>query len=103
MTPNKKQIEVAIDELKNEAGVWEAQSEEIANIATTAEGLRLTRLEAGMFQLIVDPYDSVIDQVIGRCGEGKDQMQAIGDSLRAAAKTYAEEEQENIHAFKNLY
>lgn len=93
MPPTDEQIEYATDALREEAGVWDGQSGEMARIAGMVEGLGLTRLEAGMFQLIVSPYNSVVNQVAARCQEGAQRMSDIADALTGIARDTDETEE----------
>jgi hypothetical protein len=95
-------FEVATDSLRTEAGVWDQESAQMGNLATTVDGVRFNRLEAGVFQLIVGPYGELVDQVHGRCQEAVQRMKEIGDTLRQVAKIYDDEERNGIHRLKNL-
>lgn len=101
--PTAQQIKTATDALRNEAGVWDKESGEMGKIGPKAEGLRLDRVEAGLFQVIFDAYKQVLDQVIARSNEGKTQMTDIGKTLRSVADTYDQEEAANVHKLKNIY
>lgn len=101
--PSKAQIKVATDALRTEAGIWDQQSSELDKIASQADGLRLERVEAGIFQVIFDAYASVIDQVTARSGEGRQRMADVAGTLHQIADTYDEEDTANLHLLKNLY
>jgi hypothetical protein len=95
-------FEVATDTLRKEAGVWDQQSKLITEIASQADQLRFTRIEAGIFQLIVTPYGEVVDAVTTRCKEGGVQMTDIATTLRQVATIYDEEERNGVHRLMNL-
>jgi hypothetical protein len=101
--PTPDQVTVAIEALRTEAGVWDTQAESMANIKSKTEGLRLSRVEAGLFQVIFDTYEQVIDQVTARAGEGNKEMLDIGTTLRAVADTYEQEEADKVHKLRNIY
>lgn len=101
--PTSDQITVATSALRTEAGTWDELSTEIGKIPGMAEGLRLTRIEAGLFQVIFDAYDKVVDQVVARTNEGKTEMTAIATTLRSVADTYDSEETAGEHRLRNLY
>ncbi|HET9138525.1 hypothetical protein [Actinophytocola sp.] len=103
MAPTKQELQVATDALRAEAGVWDGQSTTMGEVAAKAEGLRLSRIEAGIFQLIVGPYDAAADQVTNRCREGEQRMAEVADTLRQVADTYDAEEARNEHQLRNLY
>jgi uncharacterized protein YukE len=101
--PSKHDVEVATDELRADGGIWLHQSDQVAAILHKADGLRLGRLEAGVFQLIVTAYDAVVDQVTARCQEGQQRLAEIGTTLRQAADTYENEDRKNEHQIRNIY
>jgi hypothetical protein len=103
LPPTTQELQVATKALRSEAGVWDTQSTTMGEIATKATDLRLSRIEAGIFQLIVGPYDAAADQVTHRCEEGKQRMTEVADTLRQVADTYDAEEARNEHKFRNLY
>lgn len=103
-TPGIDQIKVTTKTLRTaEAGIWDRQSITAGTIANQADSLRMDRLEAGIFQIIVSAYGSVVDQVTARSREGQQRMTDIANTLRQVANTYDEEEEENLHHLKNLY
>lgn len=101
--PTADQVKVATEALRNEAGVWDREADEIGKIPTMAEGLRFNRVEAGLFQIVFDAYMQMIDQVTARAGEGRTQMNAVADTLRTVAGTYEQEEAAQVHKMKNIY
>jgi uncharacterized protein YukE len=101
--PSEAQIKVATGALRAEAGVWDQQAATAGRIATQAADLALGRLEAGLFQIVLDAYRSVIDQVAAQSREGQQRMADIAQTLRQVAQTYDAEEAENLHRLKNLY
>lgn len=101
--PSKAQIMVATEALRTEAGIWDQQSSAMGKIVGQADGLRLERIEAGIFQIIFDSYASVVDQVTARSGEGRQRMADVATTLHQVANTYDEEEAANLHLAKNLY
>ena len=103
MPPTGQQIQVATDALRTEAGVWDAQSRQLGTIEQKVGELTFSRLEAGIFQVLVSVNDDLVRHVTARCGEGKAQMTAIASTLRAVATTYDTEERSNEHSFRNLY
>lgn len=103
MPPTGQQIQVATEALRTEAGVWDAQSGQLATIQSKVSALTFSRLEAGIFQIIVSVNDDLVRHVTERCGEGATQMTAIASTLRTVADTYDAEESSNEHSFRNLY
>ncbi|MGX7827346.1 hypothetical protein ACTG9Q_19890 [Actinokineospora sp. 24-640] len=101
--PSKQSIQVATDALRSEAGVWTAQSDVMTSIARKAEGLRLSRVEAGLFQVVFSAYEEALNTIVGRAGEGAARMTEMGTTLVQVANTYDQEEQANEHSLRGVY
>jgi len=101
--PTAQQIKVATDALRAEAGVWDTQSGQLGTIRSKVGELTFSRLEAGIFQVLVSVNDELVGHVTARCGEGSTQLAAIASTLRCVADTYDAEERANEHSFRNLY
>lgn len=93
------QLRYATDELRGEAKIWDDQGVAMGQIAAAAEGLDLTRLEAGIFQLIVSPYNSVVQQVTARCREGQQAMSDIAETLVLVARDVEATDAEGAASF----
>lgn len=101
--PSKESIKVATEALRSEARIWDAQAAHMTDIAQRTEGLRLNRIEAGLFQVVFSAYEEALNAIAGRSGEGHQRMTEVGDTLVQVANTYDQEELENEHQFRNLY
>jgi uncharacterized protein YukE len=101
--PSKEDIRVATEALRTEARTWDHQSDQLHAIARQADGLRLSRLEAGLFQVIVSTYDTLAEEITTRCRQGNQRMAELASALRHVADTYDEEERRGVHAFRDLY
>lgn len=101
--PTPQEVAVATAALRTEATEWENQSTVIAAVATKVAGMELGRIEAGLFQLVVSPYNEVVYAVAARCREGQTAMTEIATTLRAVADTYEREDDSNAHRIHNLY
>lgn len=89
--------------LRAEALVWDAQSDKMGAIHRTVEGLRLSRVEAGLFQIIFSAYEAAIHQISGRCGEGRQCMSAVADALVKNANAYDSGEEEVTKTVQGAY
>jgi hypothetical protein len=87
-------IGVTTDAQRDAATVWESQSDALRRAASTARGLRLTTLEAGIFAPLVAAYDRVVDVASGRCAEGAERTVGVAGALRASADAYDRREAE---------
>jgi hypothetical protein len=101
--PTTQEVAVATGALRTEAGEWSEQSTAIGAIAAKAGEMELGRVEAGLFQLVVSPYNEVVKQVQARCQEGQAAMSEIAGTLRSVADTYDGEDSNNAHRIHNLY
>jgi hypothetical protein len=82
------EVFVVTEALRKEAVTWDEQAVLIRSAATRAGALRLTRLTAGIFNLIVTEYEATIDAVTARCLEGEREMTAIASALLRNADAY---------------
>jgi hypothetical protein len=101
--PTPQQVAVATNTLRTEANEWETQAAILGTLAAKVEGMELGRVEAGLFQLIVSPYNDVVHHVQSRCQEGQTAMGQIATTLRSAADLYQREDDNNAHRIYNLY
>jgi hypothetical protein len=101
--PDKQMIQAATGALRDEAKIWDDQSRTLGNIKPKVEDLRLNRIEAGLFQLIVTEYEKAIDVIVARTGEGQRAMTNVADTLRTVADTYDQEEAAGVHRMKHIY
>jgi hypothetical protein len=101
--PTPDEVTVATDVLRREATVWDDQSGKLARVSTDVAAMEFGRLEAGLFQLMVGPYNEVIDAVAARTREGATAMTEIGRTLRSVADTYDAEDKAGEHRIRNIY
>ncbi|MFG2598969.1 hypothetical protein ACPXCP_22695 [Streptomyces sp. DT20] len=91
------------DALRTEAGMWDKQSASMGEVARAADGMRLTRLEAGLFQLVVTNYNGAIDHISARCSEGESRMAEVADALIKNANAYDNHEAETTKSVEDAY
>lgn len=101
--PTRDQVTVATNALRAEAKEWNRQSTAVAAISSKVAGMELGRVEAGLFQLIVSPYNDIVTQVTQRCREGQTAMTEVATTLRTVADTYDQEDRANEHKIRNIY
>ena len=101
--PSREQVSVATNALRNEAGEWLAQSALLATQSAKVAEMEFGRLEAGLFQLMVGPYNDVIDAVAARSKEAAAAMTEIAGTLRSVADTYDAEDKASEHRIRNIY
>lgn len=101
--PSGAEVTVATDVLRREAGVWDEQSAKLSALSTKVSAMEFGRLEAGLFQLMVGPYNDVIQAVAARTREGTAAMASIGQTLVSVANTYDTEDKASEHRIRNVY
>ncbi|GLY01716.1 MULTISPECIES: hypothetical protein [Actinoplanes] len=101
--PTAEEVRVATDILRRESLTWDDQSAALAALRARVDGMELGRVEAGLFQLVVDPYNDVIRAVSSRAGEGARAMTEIGDMLVKVADIYQAEDEANEHSLRGIY
>ncbi|GAA1608294.1 type VII secretion target [Actinoplanes couchii] len=101
--PTPEEVSVATNALRSEAGLWEQQAGCLGALSRTAAEMDFGRLEAGLFQMMVGPYNDVVQAVSARCAEGATAMTEVAATLRAAADTYDAEDEAGAHRIKNIY
>ena len=101
--PSSAEVTVATGILRKEASVWDDQSAKLSALSTKVASMEFGRLEAGLFQLMVGPYNEVINAVAARTREGANTMTGIGATLISVADTYDAEDKANEHRIRNIY
>lgn len=97
------EFDVGIKALRDDVGIWDEQSGRMKQIADDADGLRMDRLEAGIFQIFLTAYREAVGQVVGRATEGSAAMAAVGTTLANVATAYQQDESGNTHKFTDLH
>ena len=101
--PDPGEVSVATEALRTEANQWQTQSGELTALGVKVEAMEFGRVEAGLFQILVHPYNEVVQAVAARCREGGTAMTEIAGTLRSVAGTYEAEDQAGAHRIKNVY
>jgi len=94
---------VGVQALRDDANIWDQQGAQMQQIVDKVNGLRMDRLQAGIFQVYVSSYQDAVTQVIGRAGEGQTAMHAVSTTLTSVADTYQQDETANTHKFTDLH
>ncbi|MFF3518303.1 type VII secretion target [Streptomyces sp. NPDC002573] len=96
-------LKVVTDALRTDARMWDRESERMGNIHQAAEGLRLSRIQAGIFQLLFAAYEEAIDQISARCAEGKQRMDEVATALIKNANAYDSREADVKQSIDGAY
>ncbi|MEU4693188.1 hypothetical protein [Actinoplanes sp. NPDC023714] len=101
--PSSEEVSVATDALRTEATAWQVQGEKLNALSAQVEAMDFGRVEAGLFQIMVSPYNDVIRAVTARCAEGAVAMAEMAGTLRRVADVYEAEDQAGAHRIRNVY
>jgi hypothetical protein len=101
--PTPEQVRVATGALRTEAGIWDQQTDALAATRRAVAATALGRLEAGVFQLVVDAYADVVEVAGTRCAQAVEATGQIAAALRAVADTYDAEDAAGEHRLRQLY
>ncbi|WP_314173887.1 hypothetical protein [Streptomyces winkii] len=85
-------VKAEADSIRREARTWDKSAEALKEVEQRVELLRMTRTEAGVFQILFTAYDKAVTQVSDRCREGGAEMGKIADALFKTATAYEENE-----------
>lgn len=92
---NSPGIEVDTSSLRSVAKTWDQEAHAIGTIPEISRQLHLNHITAGVFQLIVSPYEALLNEVADRSAQGEAEMAKIATELRKTAATYEETEIKN--------
>lgn len=95
--PSAQEIQVATGALRSEGGIWKTEGDACGVLAEKVAGLNRTRLEAGIFQIYIGPYQQVCTLVNTVLTQGDTAMGNIGQTLNDSADMYDREEANNVH------
>ncbi|MEW9519395.1 hypothetical protein [Streptomyces tubercidicus] len=96
-------IKAVTDVLRSEARMWDEQSDALGKLHQAVEGLRLTRLEAGIFQWVFPAYETAVNEISDRCKEGQQRTQEIANALIKNATAYDNQEEETKAHVEGTY
>ncbi|MCX4746690.1 hypothetical protein OG455_14375 [Kitasatospora sp. NBC_01287] len=85
-------FQVTTNTLRQEAGTWDQQSEQLGKVSSSVGSMATDRFQAGVFQLLVSAYGEVLQAVQGRSQEGQQNLKGVADGLRKVADTYDHQE-----------
>ncbi|MGK8501026.1 hypothetical protein [Nocardia asiatica] len=97
------QFRVAVDSLRADAGVWNRGSATMSDLKGKMDALTFNRLQAGLFQLIVNANDELVTKMSDRSAEASQRFTEIADTLRFCADTYEAEDAAGKHRIDNLW
>lgn len=92
-----------MEEMTKVAVAWHEASAALEKARAAVDPLKISRPEAGIFQI---PYTAYIDAatfIQERVKEGATQAEAISTTLKNNVAVYRREEENNTHAITGLY
>ncbi|PVG84787.1 hypothetical protein DDE18_04125 [Nocardioides gansuensis] len=81
-------MRIAANALSKEAEQWDNEAPKLTVIEQTLAGMTLTRVEAGIFQIMFGAYEACRAQVEDRAREGATEFTKMADTLRDIEKAY---------------
>jgi len=94
--------QVTVDTLDDEAKTWQQESNALEQGQSTVAALAFNRIEAGVFQIVVDAHTQVSQVIAGRAGEGAAECERIAGLLRRTAAGYEQTEGAAAASFRLL-
>jgi hypothetical protein len=101
VSPGK--LEVALDSLRADASVWDREAGAMSDLKSRLEALKFNRLQAGLFQFIVDANDELVSKMSDRSAEASRRFTEVADALRFCADTYEAEDAAGKHRIDNIW
>ena len=96
-------LKVTVKAIKKDADLWEMESSVGTSVANAATNLRISRLQAGVFQIIVNTHNEVCDFVNAAGTRASQQMKAAATALRENARAYENTDAEVAASVPNGY
>jgi hypothetical protein len=101
--PDPATVKVAITTLATAGTQWTERGADLSGIPATMTDLDMTGLQMGLAAPISGVYAQIytgIRQLMGEAGTAADD---VGTALTTAAKAYAKDESDGVHALKDLW
>jgi uncharacterized protein YukE len=96
-------FDVGIEALRQDARIWDDQSNQLKQVVQLVDRLAMDRLQAGIFQVFVSAYQDAVHEVSARATEGSAATAAIASTLASVADQYQQQESANTDRFTNLH
>lgn len=98
----EEEMRIASGALEKEAGKWDDEAPQLTSIASTMAGLELSRVEAGLFQIMFGAYEQCRSTVEARAREGATEFTTMADTLTSLSKAYRDLDEERANEFARL-
>ncbi len=100
--PTNEEMRIASGALKKEATKWDNEAPTLSSISATLAALGVTRVEAGLFQIMFGPYEQCRNTVEDRAKEGATEFATMADTLTSLSKTYHDLDAERADSIAQL-
>lgn len=100
--PTPEEMRIASGALEKEAHKWDAEAPNLTSIASTLSSIELSRVEAGVFQIMFGAYEACRAQVEDRAREGASEFTTMADTLVELSKAYRDVDAERADAVARL-
>lgn len=96
-------MRIASGALEKESAKWSEEAPRLAAIASSLDRLTMTRIEAGLFQVMFGAYESCRATVEARAREGTREFRAMSSTLSQLATAYHDLDAERAETIAALW
>lgn len=97
------EMRVASGALEKESARWDREAPQLDTLAASLRGLALTRVEAGLFQVMFGAYEACRSSVEARAREGGREFRAMASTLSQLATAYHDLDAERAESIADLW
>jgi hypothetical protein len=92
----------SLEHMRAAAAAWDVAGNHLRVASGMADGLKFSRVEAGIFQVAWERYTEAAAYIGERLNEGSAEAASIGTVLRESADTYEREDGAGAHALNGI-
>jgi hypothetical protein len=92
----------SLEHMRAAATSWNVAGDHLRSASAMADGLKISRIEAGIFQGAWEAYTTTATYIVDRLSEGSAEAASIGTVLRESADTYEREDGAGAHALNGI-
>jgi len=96
-------VKVAIETLTSAGTQWSERGADLGHIPSTMGDLDMTGLQMGLAAPIHGVYEQIYTGIRRLMGEAGTAADEVGTAMTTAAKAYAKDETDGVHALKGLW
>lgn len=100
--PTDEEMRIASGALEKEATKWDAEAPRLTSVATTLSGMEMSRVEAGLFQIMFNAFETCRSTVEDRAREGAKEFTTMADTLVELSKAYRDTDAARADAVARL-